>query len=100
MKLDKRRYVSLSRDKRIEAAKSAGTQCAEDPIENDDLYMPHEEQMSLFDVHMPGVLTVEELQSQVDLDHWRLLVQGELVEFCVWNLLPGPWLPRVLFDMY
>lgn len=55
----------------------------EDPIEDDDLYMPDEEQMSLFDVHMPGVLTLEELKSQIDLDHWRLLARGELVELCV-----------------
>ncbi|KAL1956939.1 hypothetical protein VTO42DRAFT_6686 [Malbranchea cinnamomea] len=73
-KLDKRRYVSLSRDRRLEAE---GT----DPnTVEDELFQPGEEEISLFDVHMPGVLTLEELRAQVDLDHWRMLVQGELVE--------------------
>lgn len=85
-KLDKQRYVSLSRDQRLEAAKSKGAEPAKiDAIKDDEIYVPGEEKMSLFDVHMPGVLTLEELQSQVDLDHWRLFIQGELVEFCVGN---------------
>lgn len=96
-KLDKRRYVSLSRDRRIEAAKSAGVKPVESPIEDDDLYMPDEEQMSLFDVHMPGVLTLEELKSQIDLDHWRLLARGELVELCVCEIFTRPRLLSVLF---
>lgn len=39
--------------------------------------------MSLFDLHMPGVLTVEQLKSAVDLDHWHLLIRGMLIEMIV-----------------
>lgn len=39
--------------------------------------------MSLFDLHMPGVLTVQQLKSAVDLDHWHLLIRGMLVEMIV-----------------
>ncbi|KAM5469591.1 Arginyl-tRNA--protein transferase 1 [Microsporum ferrugineum] len=74
-KLDKRRYVSPSRDR--EAASTAA-----DAPDVPDVYedIPEEESMSLFDLRMPGVLTVEELRSQVDLDHWHLLIRGMLVE--------------------
>ncbi|KAM5454371.1 Arginyl-tRNA--protein transferase 1 [Microsporum audouinii] len=74
-KLDKRRYVSPSRDR--EAASTPA-----DVPDVPDVYedIPEEESMSLFDLHMPGVLTAEELRSQVDLDHWHLLIRGMLVE--------------------
>ncbi|KDB23964.1 hypothetical protein H109_04205 [Trichophyton interdigitale MR816] len=47
-----------------------------------DVYedIPDEDTMSLFDLHMPGVLTVEQLKSAVDLDHWHLLIRGMLIE--------------------
>lgn len=84
VKLDKRRYVSLSRDRRqLEEGKTEGAESADVPGNDDDLIMPGEEEMSLFDVHMPGALSLEELQAQVDLDHWRLVVRGHLVEFMV-----------------
>ncbi|KAM5429701.1 Arginyl-tRNA--protein transferase 1 [Microsporum canis] len=74
-KLDKRRYVSPSRDRKA-ASTSADAPDVPDVYED----IPEEESMSLFDLHMPGVLTVEELRSQVDLDHWHLLIRGMLVE--------------------
>ncbi|KAM5489107.1 Arginyl-tRNA--protein transferase 1 [Microsporum audouinii] len=74
-KLDKRRYVSPSRDREA-ASTSADVPDVPDVYED----IPEEESMSLFDLHMPGVLTVEELRSQVDLDHWHLLIRGMLVE--------------------
>lgn len=40
--------------------------------------------MSLFDIHMPGVLTVEEVLA-LDLDHWLLLVHGSFLEMIVSN---------------
>ncbi|EFE40693.1 hypothetical protein TRV_04587, partial [Trichophyton verrucosum HKI 0517] len=63
-KLDKQRYFSTS-----------GQQVP-------DVYedIPDEDAMSLFDLHMPGVLTVQQLKSTVDLDHWHLLIRGMLVE--------------------
>jgi arginine-tRNA-protein transferase len=82
--------VSLARDRRLEAARAAnsgeseaGEESVETQVSNDDeqLIIPGEDKMSLFDIKMPGVLTLEELQSQIDLDHWRLVVGGQLVEF-------------------
>ncbi|EAS34081.3 arginine-tRNA-protein transferase 1 [Coccidioides immitis RS] len=72
-KLNKRRYVSLSRDRKV------GEEQANES-RDDGFILPGEEEMSLFDIHMPGVLTLEELQAQIDLDHWRLLVHNTLVE--------------------
>ncbi|WEW57224.1 Arginyl-tRNA--protein transferase 1 [Emydomyces testavorans] len=72
-KLDKRRYVSLARDR------NSGEDQPKQP-KDDDFVLPGEEEMSLFDIHMPGVLTLEKLKAQVDLDHWRLLVHNTLVE--------------------
>lgn len=82
-KLDKRRYVSPSRDREA-ASTSADVPDVPDVYED----IPEEESMSLFDLHMPGVLTVEELRSQVDLDHWHLLIRGMLVEMTVHLPLP------------
>lgn len=74
-KLDKRRYVSLSRDR------SSAEE--EDPAEklklDDD---GNEEELSLFDIHMPGVLTLDDVKA-LDLDHWLLLYHGALVHMNV-----------------
>ena len=71
-KLDQRRYVSLSRDRKGLPEEE------ESPIPDD----VDEEDMSLFDIHMPGVLTVEQVEG-LDLDHWLLLVRGTLVHMIV-----------------
>lgn len=74
-KLDQRRYVSLSRDRRLAAE---GIPESTDPV-SDNL---NDEEVSLFDLHMPGVLTVEEVEA-LDLDHWLLLVHGSFVHMNV-----------------
>lgn len=42
---------------------------------------------SLFDYHIPGVLTLDEVK-RLDLDHWRLLVRNALIELEV-SYLPS-----------
>ncbi|KAK2873704.1 hypothetical protein FQN49_002143 [Arthroderma sp. PD_2] len=81
-KLDKRRYVSPSHDRGM--ASTTGENQSASTVKRDipDIYadIPDEESMSLFDLHVPGVLTVEEVQTQIDLDRWPLLIRGMLVE--------------------
>lgn len=76
-KLDQRRYVSLSRDRKL-AAEGTPT-AAEEPAIDAEV---NDEEVSLFDLHMPGVLTVEEVEA-LDLDHWLLLVHGSFVHMIV-----------------
>lgn len=71
-KLDTRPYVSLSRDRSPTAAEE---QVQLDPDVN-------EEELSLFDIHMPGVLTLREVEA-LDLDHWLLLYHGTFVHMIV-----------------
>ncbi|PYH99587.1 arginine-tRNA-protein transferase [Aspergillus ellipticus CBS 707.79] len=68
-KLDERSYVSLSRDR--QSATSEKTTEEVDAEVND-------EEVSLFDLHMPGNLTKDEIKA-ADLDHWLLLVHGTFV---------------------
>lgn len=79
-KLDERPYVSLSRDRRL------ASQAASAPTQGDSATHPdageNDEDMSLFDIHMPGVLTLEEVKA-LDLDHWLLLVHGSFVHMIV-----------------
>lgn len=49
----------------------------------------NEEELSLFDIHMPGVLTLEEVKA-LDLDSWLLLVHGTFVHMIVF--FPFPFL--------
>lgn len=44
---------------------------------NDETEIP---EGSLFDYNMPGVLTADEV-AQLDLDHWKIVVRGRLVDF-------------------
>ncbi|KAF7128588.1 hypothetical protein CNMCM5793_003376 [Aspergillus hiratsukae] len=84
-KLDERPYVSLSRDRRLAAQglpESSEIEAAEEEI--------NDEEMSLFDLHMPGVMTLDEVKS-LDLDHSLLLVQGSLVhmmDLVGWERMP------------
>jgi arginine-tRNA-protein transferase len=73
-KLDKRSYVSLSRDRSSNADDSTSSQ----PLDSD----VNEEELSLFDIHMPGVLTMDEVKA-LDLDHWHLLYHGTFVQMIV-----------------
>lgn len=72
-KLDKRKYVSLSRDRANPRPSDE-----EEPIPE----LANQEAMSLFDIRMPGVLTADEVLTQLDLDHWLLLVHGNFVHMC------------------
>lgn len=78
--LDKQPYVSLSRERALEQGLN---QDGKAPAAEDNAVEKDEEEMSLFDLHMPGVLTLEELNAQVDLDHWLLYIQNRLVEMIV-----------------
>ncbi|KMK61725.1 arginine-tRNA-protein transferase, putative [Aspergillus fumigatus Z5] len=85
MKLNERRYVSLSRDRRLAAQgqpESTELDSAEEEI--------NDEEMSLFDLHMPGVMTLDEVKT-LDLDHSLLLVQGSLIhmmDLVGWERMP------------
>lgn len=70
-KLDKRKYVSLSHDRANHPSEGG----EEEPVPE----LANEEELSLFDIHMPGVLTADQVLSQLDLDHWLLLVHGTFV---------------------
>jgi arginine-tRNA-protein transferase len=73
-KLDERPYVSLSRDRQRSLLAAPKDENATEI---------NEEDMSLFDIHMPGVMTVEEVESQIDLHYWSLVVRGTLVHMTV-----------------
>lgn len=75
-KLDERPYVSLSRDRRVASGESS-----DENVNNEDTSLDNELEMSLFDIHMPGVLALDEVLTRIDLDHWLLLVHGTLVHF-------------------
>ena len=77
-KLNKRKYVSLSRD-RARQLTSLEMNNEEEEKEEDLPELVNEEALSLFTIGMPGVLTAEEVLSQMDLDHWLLLVHGTFV---------------------
>jgi len=93
-KLDKRPYVSLSQDRALaaqaapknsdetEAPSTAVNRGGAGLVKSDkvDSEISDDTDMSLFDVNMPGVLTRQELEDQVDLDHWLLVAHGVLVE--------------------
>lgn len=46
-----------------------------------------ETELSLFDINMPGVLTLEEVKA-LDLDHWHLLYHGSFVQMDVSVFFP------------
>lgn len=72
--MDKRPYVSLSRDR------SSGT---EDPTPTSSTDSKvNEEELSLFALNMPGVLTLEETKA-LKLENWYLLYHGSFVQMSV-----------------
>lgn len=75
-KLNSRSYVSLSRDRASSPAPLA-------PESDVDL-----EEVSLFDIGMPGVLTVPEVEA-LDLDHWLLFFNDNYVHMkvCIYPFL-------------
>ena len=85
-KLDERPYVSLSRDRRRSLlATPEGQNPAIDALQKtvNATSEMSEEDMSLFDIYMPGVMTLEEVESQIDLNYWLLVVRGTLVHMIV-----------------
>ncbi|EXJ82632.1 arginine-tRNA-protein transferase [Capronia epimyces CBS 606.96] len=92
--LDKRKYVSLSRDRKYGVAHEESNDSAasstelsvfddeqdlefdEAPSDEEDAEIP---EGSLFDYNIPGVLSKDEVQ-RLDLDHWRLLVRNAFIE--------------------
>lgn len=79
-KLDKRTYVSLSGDR----LRDTNTNTNKDK-ENEAEAEINDEEVSLFDLHMPGVLTPDEVES-LNLDHWLLMVHGTFVQMTVFPL--------------
>lgn len=80
-KLDQQPYVSLSRDSRSRGGQDVPSPPDTDPDADADEEI-NDEDASLFDLHMPGVLTAEEVEA-LDLDHWLLLVRGSFVHMIV-----------------
>jgi hypothetical protein len=68
-KLDTQPYVSMSRERAPQDAKPF-------PDIAPDV---DETELSLFDINMPGVLTLEEVKA-LDLNHWHLLYHGSFVQ--------------------
>lgn len=88
--LDKKSYVSLSRERRLRDEGKDGL--------SDDSYLSDfplrtsseagaavTEGMSLFDLKVPGLMTAEEIEDQLDLDSMPLLVRKRLVRCQVSN---------------
>jgi arginine-tRNA-protein transferase len=71
-KLDTQPYVSMSRERAPQDAR---------PFPDIDPDVD-ETELSLFDINMPGVLTLEEVKA-LDLDHWYLLYHGSFVQMDV-----------------
>lgn len=69
-KLNSRSYVSLSRDRRSSP---------EPLVSESDVNL---EEVSLFDIGMPGVLTVPQVEA-LDLDHWLLFFNDNFVHMKV-----------------
>ncbi|KAL2794684.1 arginine-tRNA-protein transferase [Aspergillus keveii] len=93
LKLNDRPYVSLSRDRQaatsgIENPSEPGTKSNNDEEPADAEI--NDEEVSLFTLHMPGVLTVDEVQ-KLDLGSWPLLVHGSFVhmaDLVGWERMP------------
>lgn len=82
-KLNQKPYVSLSREQCEAGPNKKGEGESEADAEVND------EEVSLFDLHMPGVLSVEETKA-LDLNHWLLLVHGSFVHMIVCSFpFPG-----------
>jgi len=88
-KLDKKNYVSLSRERAIgevSADASAHAMETDKKIDNgfgldDDPPVPNPN-APLFSRNMPGILTKEQLLTEVDLDHIKLRIRGEEAQTC------------------
>ncbi|PWY74416.1 arginine-tRNA-protein transferase [Aspergillus heteromorphus CBS 117.55] len=94
-KLDERPYVSLSRDRKSqsqsatsEPSTSTTTTTATEQVDAEAEI--NDEDVSLFDLHMPGNMTIDEIKA-IDLDHWLLLVHGSfvhMIDLVGWERMP------------
>lgn len=99
--LDKKPYVAFSKelselnpnenfsdDKKFEGnillseensttAKETPTGSETNEVSDDDINYP---EGSLFKYRVPGILSREEVETRCDLDHWKLVIQGTLVD--------------------
>jgi arginyl-tRNA---protein transferase len=88
-KLDKKKYVSLSRERiigELSADASADVMETDKKIDDgsdsdDDAPVPNPD-APLFSRKMPGILTKEQLRTEVDLDHIKLRIRGEEAQTC------------------
>ncbi|KAL2851943.1 arginine-tRNA-protein transferase [Aspergillus pseudoustus] len=93
VKLNDRPYVSLSRDRQVATDNSNETTKADTSTKTDEEPADAEindEEVSLFTLHMPGVLTVDEVK-RLDLGSWPLLVKGSfvhMVDLVGWERMP------------
>jgi hypothetical protein len=84
--LDKKRYVSLSRERRRKEAGLKQTSDDEDKL--DDFPMPTAAEggkavsngTSLFDLKVPGLMTMEEIEEQLDLGTMLIKIGGRMAE--------------------
>ena len=51
-----------------------------DPETEDEEDEPEIPDVSLFTLNLPGVMTKEEVLSQIDLGHWKLLIRGKTID--------------------
>ncbi|KAL5336445.1 arginine-tRNA-protein transferase [Aspergillus crustosus] len=97
-KLNSAPYVSLSRDRQLAATeteaeadkKTKETETEEEEAEAEAEAEINDEQVSLFDLHMPGVLTLQEVEA-LDLGSWPLLIHGSfvhMVDLVGWENMP------------
>ncbi|GLB04189.1 arginyl-tRNA--protein transferase 1 [Aspergillus tubingensis] len=87
-KLDERPYVSLSRDRQNTTTTTTGDNNAATQEEADAEV--NDEEVSLFDLNMPGNMTLDEIKA-LDLDHWLLLVHGtfvHMIDLVGWEKMP------------
>lgn len=88
--LDKKRFVSLSREHRRSAIKAAASGAPAELEEDDyhDYPLPTaseagdavQDGMSLFDLRVPGVMTAEEVEQDYPLDQQRITAKDRLFE--------------------
>lgn len=89
--LDKKRYVSLSRERRRAITSPVGEAESTVEVEQDDYSdypLPTASEggdavaagMSLFDLKVPGIMTAEEVEHDYPLDQQRLTARGKLFE--------------------
>jgi hypothetical protein len=84
--LDKKRYVSLSRERKRKEAGLIQTSDEEDQL--DDFPMPTAAEggeavsngTSLFDLKVPGLMTVDEIEEQLDLGTMPIKIGGRMAE--------------------